>query len=49
VTSAWLTAGLFHEMVDGRLDGLRPLSQLLAGATWSRPSTRAGCSRPIPG
>ncbi|HBL25757.1 MAG TPA: non-ribosomal peptide synthetase module, partial [Acidobacteria bacterium] len=31
VTSAWLTAGLFHEMVDGHLDGLRPLSQLLAG------------------
>ncbi len=31
VTSAWLTAGLFHEMVDGRLDGLRPLSQLLTG------------------
>jgi len=31
VTSAWLTAGLFHEMVDGRLDGLRPLTQLLAG------------------
>src|SRR6185369_12757781 len=31
VTSAWLTAGLFHEMVDGRLDGLQPLTQLLAG------------------
>jgi amino acid adenylation domain-containing protein len=31
VTSAWLTAGLFHEMVDGCLAGLRPLSQLLAG------------------
>ena len=31
VTAAWLTAGLFHEMVDGRVEGLRPLSQLLAG------------------
>jgi amino acid adenylation domain-containing protein/non-ribosomal peptide synthase protein (TIGR01720 family) len=31
VTSAWLTAGLFHEMVDGHLEGLQPLSQLLTG------------------
>src|SRR6185436_10837031 len=31
VTSAWLTAGLFHEMVDCCLEGLKPLSQLLAG------------------
>ncbi|HSF40834.1 MAG TPA: condensation domain-containing protein, partial [Thermoanaerobaculia bacterium] len=31
VTSLWLTAGLFHQMVDHRLEGLRPLSQLLAG------------------
>ncbi|MFP5286706.1 MAG: condensation domain-containing protein, partial [Thermoanaerobaculia bacterium] len=29
VTSAWLTAGLFHEMVDRCLEGLQPLSQLL--------------------
>ena len=31
VTSAWLTAGLFHEMVDGNPEGLRPLRQLLTG------------------
>ncbi|HLO01608.1 MAG TPA: amino acid adenylation domain-containing protein [Symbiobacteriaceae bacterium] len=31
VTSMWLTAGLFHEMVDGNLEGLLPVRQLLAG------------------
>lgn len=31
VTTLWLTAGLFHLMVDHRLDGLKPLRQLLAG------------------
>jgi amino acid adenylation domain-containing protein len=31
VTSLWLTAGLFHQMVDLRLEGLAPLRQLLAG------------------
>ncbi|HYG65087.1 MAG TPA: amino acid adenylation domain-containing protein, partial [Thermoanaerobaculia bacterium] len=31
VTSLWLTAGLFHQMVEHRLEALRPLSQLLAG------------------
>jgi amino acid adenylation domain-containing protein len=31
VTSAWLTAGLFHEMVNGCPEGLRPLTQLLTG------------------
>jgi acyl-coenzyme A synthetase/AMP-(fatty) acid ligase/acyl carrier protein len=31
VTSLWLTSGLFHQMVDDRLEGLGPLSQLLAG------------------
>jgi amino acid adenylation domain-containing protein len=30
-TTLWLTAGLFHAMVDHRLDGLKPLRQLLAG------------------
>jgi len=31
VTTLWLTAGLFHQMVDDRLESLRPLRQLLAG------------------
>ncbi|HVR99815.1 MAG TPA: amino acid adenylation domain-containing protein [Thermoanaerobaculia bacterium] len=31
VTSLWLTAGLFHQMVDGPIEWLRPLRQLLAG------------------
>jgi amino acid adenylation domain-containing protein len=31
VTTLWLTAGLFHLMVDERLDDLRGLQQLLAG------------------
>jgi aspartate racemase len=31
VTSLWLTAGLFHQMVDHELESLRPLRQLLAG------------------
>jgi amino acid adenylation domain-containing protein len=31
VTSLWLTAGLFHQVVDWRPAALRPLRQLLAG------------------
>ena len=31
VTTMWLTAGLFHLMVDNNLGGLEPLRQLLAG------------------
>jgi amino acid adenylation domain-containing protein len=31
ITTLWLTAGLFHLIVDQRIDALRPLRQLLAG------------------
>src|SRR6202043_3810207 len=31
VTTLWLTAGLFHQMVDSHLASLRPVRQLLAG------------------
>ncbi len=31
VTTLWLTAGLFHTMVEQRLDDLAPLRQLIAG------------------
>ncbi|MDB9524397.1 amino acid adenylation domain-containing protein [Oscillatoria sp. CS-180] len=31
VTTLWLTAGLFHLMVDEQLDALKPVRQLLAG------------------
>ncbi|MFQ5631160.1 MAG: amino acid adenylation domain-containing protein, partial [bacterium] len=31
VTTLWLTAGLFHQMVEKHLDGLRGVRQLLAG------------------
>ncbi len=38
VTSLWLTAGLFHQMVDYRLEALRPMRQLLAGGDVLSPS-----------
>jgi amino acid adenylation domain-containing protein len=38
VTTLWLTAGLFHQMVESHLEHLRPVRQLLAGGDVLSPS-----------
>ena len=49
VTSLWLTAGLFHQMVEHRLDGLRPLRQLLAGGDVVAPEAARRVLESLPG
>ncbi len=49
VTSLWLTAGLFHEMVEREVEGLRPLRQLLAGGDVLRPSAVRRVLGAVPG
>jgi amino acid adenylation domain-containing protein len=49
VTTLWLTAGLFHQMVDGNLSGLRPLSQLLAGGDALQPAQVRRALAGLPG
>src|SRR6201999_1803290 len=49
VTSLWLTAGLFHEIVEREVEGLRPLRQLLAGGDVLRPSAVRRVLGAVPG
>ena len=49
VTTVWLTAGLFHLMVDERLDDLKPLRQLLAGGDVLSPEHVIKARRALPG
>jgi amino acid adenylation domain-containing protein len=49
VTTLWLTAGLFHLMVDHRLAGLTPLRQLIAGGDVLSPSHIAKAQAALPG
>ncbi|GGC72379.1 amino acid adenylation domain-containing protein [Chelatococcus reniformis] len=47
-TTAWFTAGLFHLLVDQRLDGLRPLRQILAGGDVLSPSHMQRARQALP-
>lgn len=49
VTTLWLTAGLFHAIVDCRLDALKPLRQLLAGGDVLSPSHVRKALEALPG
>lgn len=49
VTTLWLTAALFHLMVEERLDDLKPLRQLLAGGDMLLPELVAAARRQLAG
>ncbi len=48
VTTLWLTAGLFHLMVEQRLEDLKPLRQLLAGGDVLSPEHLRKVRRALP-
>jgi amino acid adenylation domain-containing protein len=48
VTTLWLTSGLFHLMVDQRLDDLKPLRHLLAGGDVLSPAHVRLCLENLP-
>jgi amino acid adenylation domain-containing protein len=49
VTSLWLTAGLFHQMVESCPEALRPLRKLLAGGDVLSPSHVGRALAALPG
>jgi amino acid adenylation domain-containing protein len=49
VTTLWLTAGLFHEMVEHNLDGLRHVQQLLTGGDVLSPPHVRKALQELPG
>ncbi len=48
VTTLWLTSGLFHLMVEERVDDLRPLRQLIAGGDVLSPKHVLKARRALP-